>query len=178
MPEIGEIKKGKDVGKPTFACLIWLACEICGKQRWVNLYKMSIRCNHCTRIGIPRARLEKSWHWKGGWINKHGYRLIKLSPEDFFFPMAQKSGDVLEHRLVMAKHLGRCLQSWELVHHKRGVAKNDNRIEGLQLVSDERHQQITILERRIAYLESRVTLLEVENTVLRKEISIIAVNAR
>jgi len=66
----------------------------------------------------------------------------------------------------MAKHLGRCLHPWEIVHHKNGV-KDDNRLENLQLVTDDRHRQITLLENRIKFLEDRVVLLEGENELLK-----------
>ena len=73
----------------------------------------------------------------------------------------------MEHRLVMAKHLGRCLQPWEIVHHKEEVAKDDNRIEELQLVQEMQHNQLTIMQNRIKHLEARITSLEAENALLK-----------
>lgn len=129
MPKVGEIRRGREIGKDYYGRYIWCVCEGCGKERWV-----------CLKDGLPRShfcyvcanRGDKNPKWKGGRRNKHNYVLIYLHSNDFFYPMVKKDGCVREHRLVMAKSLGRNLQPWEIVHHKNGI-KDDNRIENLEL---------------------------------------------
>ncbi|KKK89418.1 hypothetical protein LCGC14_2733300 [marine sediment metagenome] len=87
--------------------------------------------------------------------------MLYLAKDDFFYPMCNKDSYVLEHRLVVAKSLGRNLHRWEIVHHINHV-KDDNRLQNLQLVSDDRHKQITILERRIVHLEKKNAALKAQ----------------
>jgi len=129
MPIIGEFIKGKMLGFKTKSSYIWASCDICGKERWVQAYAMkpiSKRCRSCSNKATGQL------HRKGWKRTVKGYILILLDKSDFFYLMADSKGYVLEHRLVMAKSLGRCLQSWESVHHKNGI-KDDNRIENIEL---------------------------------------------
>lgn len=168
MPELGEIKKGKEIGYKRKTCnYIWQACEICGKERWVLLRNKQPICTHCNRCaGIKRGRSgQANYNWRGGITkDKAGYILVRVFPNDFFYSMSNNKGYIREHRLIVARHLGRCLHRWEIVHHKNGI-KDDNRIENLQLVTDNRHKQITILENKIKLLEKRVWELELENAI-------------
>ena len=103
-----------------------------------------------------------------GRFKQNGYTMQKVKRDDFFYSMANYKGYIPEHRLVMAKHLNRCLLSWEVVHHKNGI-KTDNRIENLELLPHNRfHLVDTVTKKRIAELEKRVTLLEAENAMLQK----------
>lgn len=64
------------------------------------------------------------------WVTKWGYMHVYLPGH----PMANSSGAVYEHRLVMAEAIGRPLRKDENVHHVNGD-RLDNRIENLELWS-------------------------------------------
>jgi ribosomal protein S27E len=153
MPILGEVRNSRELGRKGHSKYVWVECPYCRGQRWAYFSKgraIASRCRHCaaTTAG-PRHPNFKTGTSK----NKAGYPLILIDRDDFFRPMAMHNGYVLEHRLVMAKHLGRCLHTWEFVHHKNGI-KTDNRLINLQLISDHKHNQITVMQQRINFLES------------------------
>lgn len=75
----------------------------------------------CRSMGIKargdKARGESHGSWTGGRVRIGQYWAVLVSPDDPLFCMAQKTGYVLEHRLVMARLLGRPLSDAETVHH-------------------------------------------------------------
>ncbi len=135
---IGTTAHANEIGKMGTSLFVWDACANCGKERWVVLEHGKLnntKCLPCTNRDAPR----RSSCWKGARYYASGnYIWVSLPRDDFLFPMTTTGGLIPEHRLVMAKHLGRCLQKWEFVHHKNGV-KDDNRIENLELTMNGAH---------------------------------------
>lgn len=109
----------------------------------------------CQRTG-PRAGAGHP-EWKGGRLpTKGGYIRVYCPDHPTCVALNEKrkkranggyyrkSRYVLEHRLVMEKHLGRYLNEVEVVHHKNGVS-DDNRIENLEVFgSNGRHLAETL----------------------------------
>ena len=173
MPEVGEIKKGAEIGKKDFkAKHIWHPCLDCNKPSWVRLKRgnpVSLRCNSCANRRSQKTKIgTKSPGWKGGrFKNHHGYIEIKLYPGNPFWPMA-RNGYVLEHRLVMAQHLGRPLLKSEQVHHRPDVAKDDNRIEVLYLMPNPgAHSRLSPCSNCELKKEIRLLRWQIKNLIAR-----------
>ena len=93
-------------------------------------------CSLCiTRSCLP---LSSNPSWRGGRVEAKGYILIKLADTDPFYCMHNNHGYVAEHRLVIARHLGRPLVQGEIVHHIDGDKQN-NQLNNLLLTTNGGH---------------------------------------
>lgn len=79
--------------------------------------------DECRRAGRRLAAVNARWV-----VASHGYAYVRR----YGHPNADHKGRILEHRWVMAEHLGRALLSSEQVHHRNGN-RADNRLENLEL---------------------------------------------
>lgn len=150
MPQIGEIQTAKSLGYKGYNKRVWAACISCGKERWVvsfrtvPIFSLCAKCSFAqvASHSVKDRRGNTNPNWRGGRYKdrSNGYSMFWVGENDFFFSMTRATGYVLEHRLVMAKHLGRNLQSWEEVHHKNGI-KDDNRLENLELTTVGSHSR-------------------------------------
>jgi transposase-like protein len=83
------------------------------------------------RIGQPRGAASPAW--KGGRVTDKGYILVYVPDEDRALAGPTRGGGyMLEHRLVMARKLGRPLLPGEKPHHKNTI-KTDNSPGNLEL---------------------------------------------
>tara|TARA_R110002126_G_scaffold182843_3_gene331461 strand:- start:438 stop:980 length:543 start_codon:yes stop_codon:yes gene_type:complete len=105
----------------------------------------------------------------------NGYVALFLHHEDELFCMGPKARlpknrrRVYEHRYVMAKHIGRPLEKWELVHHINHN-KTDNRIENLELISSKiEHHGETFAHKEFVKMKNRIKELEDELAKERQE---------
>lgn len=107
-----------------------MICEHCGKEYKDFYSNVKRHKNHyCSReCSFEGQKLNNTKeNWKGGHVAPNGYKYIKINGKDRE-----------EHRLVMEKHLGRDLETWEHVHHINGD-KLDNRLKNLELVTRWEH---------------------------------------
>ncbi len=125
-----------------------VTCPTCKAERWypLSILRQQLRrenfngqckpCGHkASRAGVYQWQKRKN----GGRRNLSTNGYIQLGPTyvdaadlPMFRAMQGKGGFVLEHRWVMAKHLGRPLTSAECVDHMSGV-KTHNKIENLRM---------------------------------------------
>ena len=79
--------------------------------------------------------------FKGWRLTKKGYIEV-FKPEN---PQAQKSGYILEHRLMWIETHGKPIPTNYIIHHINGI-KDDNRPNNLVAIRKDRHTTWTLLK--------------------------------
>lgn len=139
-PCVGDIRPGQEMGLSYGMSYLWAECPQCHLAKWVRFRDhnngKAVLCRKCSHGAENHA------NWKGGtFLDGEGYRLVRIPDNDPYASMATRKGNglyLLEHRYVMAKHLGRILTEEEIVHHKNGI-KTNNKIENLELTINGQH---------------------------------------
>lgn len=111
-----------------------------------NAYKKGFHVSEETKKKMSQSKsgIFKNPSEFGGHIKKRsdGYNTV-YCPQH---PKCTKDGYVMEHVLIMEKHIGRHLEKDEVVHHINHI-RNDNRLENLQLMTFKEHASLHMKER-------------------------------
>ncbi len=166
-------KRASELGYHIRSKDYWLyqdTCPTCKSEVWRRKDAIGKECQPCAQQSIIRHIGPEHPRWAGGRrLRKDGYVSVVLQPDDPMFVMAHpRTHEVLEHRLILARAVGRPLKPWEISHHRNHV-RHDNRIENLELISAQHlHQSIGIedqIQRRLSQLEATVLDLSVQLSV-------------
>ena len=146
--------------KKTSEGTVHMKCAACGHPiiRWksqVLRARRPMTCGRNCRSQIMNGAGNQNWRG-GTWIDRRsGYRLMNtehLTMEDRALLPTPMPREYLEHRLVMARSLGRPLRPEEHVHHINGI-KSDNRPENLTAMDWADHsREHRVMERRLSAL--------------------------
>lgn len=157
---------------------ISVVCPECGRESEVRVEALRRRRTspYCPEHRwIPRGQATSQAENRNGKADHYGYIILNLSclskaDRNLAMKMTNKR-TIVEHRLVMARHLERPLRKNEIVHHRDGN-KGNNQIDNLQLFIKGHHcghgsfyqryqealSEINRLKCRVQELENQISL--------------------